>query len=434
MNGNKIPNCHFFVKKITCTLCTRNICKLSKITILGFIMRLFAFLFLPFVLLHSQSVDSLIAYSLKKHNSLRSIQHRLNATKHKIAISKNWANPDLSLTISDIQFRNPFSRSEERMQYHAINIKQKFPWFGKLSARKELEERKKDSIIYSLEAARVVLAYNIRTTAYTVKELEARIKVLNKYRKLTKQNIELYTDYMSTDSMSHASSIDAELTLSKIEIRAERYISILKAQKEKLRYLVQKKVRSISTKLHIRKPKSLRYYLKGLRKNPLYHQKLSKTYIAKSEKKLRDLEIHPDPYVKVGYFNRPDYADYTTVSVGISIPVWGTEKHNIEIAKKELLATKMEALDYKENLKSQIRMNYAKLTEAYRIYRIIQYKSLPELQHLLDLSATAIEEGSDLLTYTQVLEEKLRLEEERIAIVAEFMRTQAKLKSLTGVK
>jgi len=397
-------------------------------------MRVFVLLFFPFVLLYSQSIDSLVSYALKKHHSLQSIQHRLDATEDKIALSQNWANPDLSLTISDIQFRKPLSRSEERMQYHAVNIKQKFPWFGKLAARKEVEEQKRHAIMHSLEAARVALAYNIRTTAYTVKELESRIRLLNKYKKLTKQNIKLYTDYMSTDSMSHASSIDAELTLSKIEIRAERYISILKAQKEKLRYLVQKKVNRISTKLQMNKPKSLRYYLNGLRKNPLYHQKLAQTDIAKSEKKVIDLEMHPDPYVQVGYFNRPDYADYTTVSVGISLPIWGTEKHNSEIAKKELLATQSEALDYKENLKSQIRTNYAKLTEAYRIYRIIQYKSLPELKHLLDLSASAIEEGSDLFTYTQVLEEKLTLEEERIAIMAEFMRTQAKLKSLIGKK
>ena len=395
-------------------------------------MRFIAFLVLATLLLHAESIESLIHYSLKKHHSLESIKYRITATEEKIALSQNWANPDLSFTVSDIQFRKPLSRSEERMQYHAINVKQKFPWFGKLDARKEIEEQKRLGMLHSLDTARVALAYHIRTTSYTIKEIEVRIKILKRYRKLTQQNIKLYTDYMSTEGMSHASSVDAELTLSKIEIRTQRYVSILKAQKEKLRYLVQRKVKHLSTTLKMHKPKSLHYYLNALSHNPIYHQKLVNTKVAKAQKRLSDLETTPDPYVQVGYFNRPDYADYTTVSVGISLPIWGSEKCQAEIAKTEMMATQSEALDYKSNLRSEIRTAYAQLTEAHRIYRILQYKSLPELQHLLDLSGSAIEEGADLFTYTRVLEEKLELEEERIQIMAEYMRSEAKLKSLIG--
>jgi len=352
----------------------------------------------------------------------------------RIAKSQKWANPDLSLTISDIQFRKPLSRDEERMQYQAINFKQKFPWFGKLAARKTLAQENKHVVLHSLEAAQVQLGYKIRMTAYTIKEIEARKHILHKYMRLAKQNIKLYTDYIATDDMSHTSSVGAELSLAKIEIRIERYKSLLKAQKEKLNYLVQKRIEKISDKLRIKKPKSLGYYLKGMRKNPSYHRKLALSDVALANKSLVDLEKHPDPYVQVGYFNRIDFPDYATVSVGISLPIYGTEELNSEIAQKEALARKSEYIDYKALLKSEIRENYAKLTEAYHIYKIIQNKSLPQLQHMLELSTSAIEEGSDLFTYTSILEQKLSLEEERISIMAEFMRTQAKLKSLTGVK
>jgi len=145
-----------------------------------------------------------------------------------------------------------------------------------------------------------------------------------------------------------------------------------------------------------------------------------------------DLEKIPDPYMQVGYANRTHYPDFVSVSVGISLPLYGTEALNAEIAQKEALARKSESIDHKALLQSRIRENYAKLTEAYRIYHIIQNKSLPQLQHLLELSASAIEKGDDLFDYTNILEQKLALEEERIAIIAEFMRTQAKLKSLIG--
>jgi len=397
-------------------------------------MRLFLLLLLTLPVLHAQSVKQLINYSIKKHHSLESIKYRLLAMDDRIEKSQKWANPDLSVTINDIQFRKPLSRDEERMQYQAIHFKQKFPWFGKLAARKTLANENKHVVLHSLESAQVQLAYKIRMTAYTIKELHSRMHILKKYIHLAKENIKLYTDDIATDDMSHTGSVEAELTLSKIEIRLERYKSIHQSQKEKLNYLVQKKVKTISDKLRMKKPKSLGYYLAGVRKNPAYHMKLAQSDVALANKALIDLEKNPDPYVQASYVNRTDFPDFASITVGVSLPIYGAEEINSEIAQKEALARKSEYIDYKYQIKSEIREYYAKLKESYKIYHIIQNKSLPQLGHMLELSTSAIEEGADLFTYTKILEQKLALEEERISIMAEYMRTNAKLKSLTGVK
>ncbi len=397
-------------------------------------MRLLFLLFLIINILQAQSIQQLIQYSMKKHPSLKSIEHRLWSMNDRIEKSQKWANPDLSFTVNDIQFRKPLERSAERMQYQSVNVKQQFPWFGKLDARKKVAQKEKDVVFHSLKSAQVELAYKIRTTAYTIKELEARIHILGKYMHLAKQNIELFTQYIATDKMSHADSVNAELSLSNIQVRLERYRSLLKSQKEKLNYLVQRKIQKISDTLKLKKPRSLAYYLKKLNMNPQYHMKEARYAVARANKQLTDLEKEPDPYVKVGYFNRPDYPDFTTITVGVSLPIYGTEALNAQIAQKEALARQSESIDYQSNLESDIRVNYVKLTEAYRIYRIIQHTSLPQLDHMLELSASAIEEGNSLSTYTNTLEQKLKLEEERIAVLAEFMRTQAKLNALIGKK
>jgi outer membrane protein TolC len=318
------------------------------------------------------------------------------------------------------------------MQYQAVNFKQKFPWFGKLDARKAYEEEKKHIILDSFNAARVQLALQIRTTAYTIKELEARIHILRKYSQLARQNIQLYTDTIATNGMSHADSISAELSLSKINIRRERYNSILQSQKEKLAYLVQRKISTVSNKLSIQNPGSIGKYLNRVTNNPTYQKKLTQNRAANANKKLIDLDATPDPFVQVGYFNRSDYEDYASISLGFSVPLYGTEELNSEIARKETLATQSAALDYKSFLDSEIHASFTKMLEAYSIYNIIQVKSLPQIDHMLELSSAAIEEGADLFTYTNILEQKLALEEESIAIKAEYQRTKAKLKALTG--
>ena len=395
-------------------------------------MHIILYLFLTLVLLQAQSIDTLIKQSLKKHPSLHTIEHRLSAMNERIEASQNFSNPDISFTVNIIHFHDISNRSVEPMQYEAVNFKQKFPWFGKLDARKTYTLAQKDVIMDSYDTAKVKLAEEIRMTAYTVKELEERISIVNKYKSVANQNIKLYTSYASTQTKSHTSSMSASLLLSKIKIRAQRYNAILKSQKARLNYLVQRKVKSLSDILKVTRPKSLGTYLSKLENNPAYRMKLSQQNVASANKTIQELSTKPDPYVKMGYFHRAEFEDYTSITVGFSYPLYGTEELNSEAARKDMLATQSASLDYRSSLHSEIEIMYAKLTEAYQIYKIIKDESLPQLEHMFELSQSNIQRGGDLFAYTSLLEQKLSLEEELISIKAEYLRTGAKLKSLTG--
>lgn len=289
-------------------------------------MHIILYILLTLSIVQAQSIEQLIKQSLRKHPSLQTIEYRLSLMDERIAISQNLSNPELSFSINDIQFGDFYSRDLEPMQYQAINFKQKFPWFGKLDARKTYMQTQRSFILNSYESAKVKLAEEIRMTAYTLKELEERIKILNRYKAVAQQNIELYTSYASTQISSHTNSMSASLMLSKIKVRSQRYKAILKTQKAKLKYLVQSNVNTISNPLTINKPRSLQNYLSRLHNNPKYHMTQSQKNIASANKAIQDLKITPDPYVNVGYFNRQEFPDYASVTVGFSLPLYGTEK------------------------------------------------------------------------------------------------------------
>ena len=395
-------------------------------------MRIILITALTLCIVQAQSIDQLIHTALKKHPSLQTIEHRISAMDEKISLSQNFANPDLSLTINDMQFGDPFSRDLEPMQYQAVQFKQKFPWFGKLDARKSYTEAQKNVILDSYDAAKVKLAEEIRMTAYTIKEIEVRIDIVQKYIDVSQQNIKLYTSYASTDSKSHINSMNASLLLTKVKIKAANYKAILKSQKAKLKYLVQGNVHGLATSLKMKKPKSLQFYLSKIEENPIYHMSLSKKEVASANQTLQDLDTMPDPYVKAGYFNRQDYNDYASITIGASIPIYGSEKLKTEAARKEVLASTSASLDYKSALYSEIETMYAKLTEAHTIYTILHTETLPQLEHMFELTQASIQEGGDLFAYTNLLEQKLDLEEQSTSIQAEYFRTEAKLKSLIG--
>ena len=382
--------------------------------------------------LHAQSIQSLITQSFQKHPSLTTIKHRLSAMDERIVSSRNWSNPELMLNVNDIRLDDPSNRGLEPMQYQDVNYKQRFPWFGKMDAKESYIRAQKDVILLSYDIAKVKLAEEIRVTAYSILEIKERIRIVKQYEKLTNQNIVLYDSYISTDSKSHSNSMSAELLLSRLHIRNERYKAVLKSQEAKLAYLVQRKNVTVSDRFRMIKVKSLNHYLANLQRNPAFKQTLSQSQLALANKEMKALEVNPDPFVQVGYFNREAFEDFASISVGFSLPIFGTEAHETEAARKDALAAESASLDYRFALESEIRIRYAKMNEAYNIYRIINNDSLPKLQHMFELNEASIQSGEDLFTYTSLLEQKLNLDEERTVAKAAYLKSRAKLKSLIG--
>jgi len=396
-------------------------------------MRSLIFLILSLSLLTAETIDQLIDRSLHNHRSLKAIEQRLSASDSQVAKTRNFENPNLSLTINDIQFDDISDRTLEAMQWSAIKVKQKFPWFGKRDARGTYERAKKRLVFHSLEAAQVRLAEEIRKSVYTIKEIDGRLAVLSKYQKVTQESIELNTAYTATQTDRHSGILSAELTLSAIKIRIEKLKAIRESQKAKLEYLVQGRIGSVQASMKIRSPRSVKSYLRSVERNREYHIRLAKTQVAEANSAVKSLEEYADPYVELGYFQRQEHPDFGSISVGVSAPIYGTERLDTEAARLEALSARSEAIDYRLKLRSEIKGIYAQLKESYRIYQIIKNESLPNIEHMFDLNAASVQNGGDLFAYMDILRQKLTLDEQLVAAKANYLRTEAKLKSLTGV-
>jgi len=395
-------------------------------------MRFIFFLLLGITWLQADTIDGLIDKSLRHHRSLEAIKLRLSARDAYIAKSRNFENPNLSLTINDIQFADITDRSLEPMQWSAVKVKQKFPWFGKRDAKMAYERAKKNVFFHTLEAAQVKLAEAIRVNVYTIREIDKRIAILERYKRVTRENIDLNTAYTATDSAHHSGIISAELALSSIKIRIEKLRALRKARKAKLEYLVQEKIKSVQATMQIKAPKPLRHYLRSTEQNREYHVRQARTRVAQADNSVKELDTYADPYVELGYFDRRENPNFGSISVGLSMPIYGSEQLSAEAARKEALSARSEAIDYRLKLQSEIKGVYAQLTEAWRIYRIIKDDSLPQVKHLFELNSASVQSGGDLFAYIDILKQKLTLDEQLIAAKANYLRTQARLKSLIG--
>lgn len=394
-------------------------------------MKLYLLVLLP-LYLGAVQLSTLIENAKSTHLSLSAIEQKLSSLDDEYDASRNFANPELSLSVSDIQLKDVSNRSIEPMQYSAISIKQKIPFFGKRDANSAKVDAKKETMNFTLEQAKVKLIEALKVTAYTIWQVEQEIKITNDYIKLTNQNIDLYSSYTVSDNKSHMGIMSAELTLSELKIKKNRFESMLEGLYKRVSYLSAMDVSSVELNMKISEPKSIVHYKDLISQNSMYKIKEARTKEADAELKIKELASYVDPSVQVGYYQRKSFEDYMNIGVAFSLPIYTTEKSQEEASRKLVLANKSQMNDFKNSLDAEVEEKYAKLIYAYKTYNIIQNDSMPELTHMFDLSSSSIKNGSDLFDYIDLLQKKLSLDEQSINAVASYYKTQASLEAMIG--
>ncbi len=388
-------------------------------------------LFLP-SFLSGASLDFLINNALDSHSSLEVISHKLSTISNEKDNANNFSNPKLSLSISDIQFSDITNRSLEPMQYSALNLSQTIPYFGKRDALAKKVAAKKELIVLDLEDAKVKLAKAIKITAYSIWQVEQQLRITQEYISLSKQNIELFSAYNNTDASAHMGIMNAELSLSQQQIKKSNLLSLKEGLYKELNYLSNSEVTSLQLHVAIHNPNDVAFFIKHYKNNTQYKYKETKIQELQADLKYKELQKYSDPTLQVGYYHRERFEDYINIGVAISLPLYGSEENQEHIARKLLLAQKSDVNDYKELITSKIYKLHAQLLNSYRIYNIIQNKSLPQVEHMFDLSSSAINSGADLFLYTDMLERKLKLDAQSINAQANYYKTLASLDALTG--
>ena len=394
-------------------------------------MKTLLLMLLP-LLLSATTLDEIITKALETHTSLAVIDERLQAVDYEISASRNFYNPEISFAMNDIQFDEPLNRSLEPMQTTSVNLKQKFPSFGKRDANTEKSRAVKKQIASTLEEAKVKLVEQIKVTAYQIWEMNQELNITQEYIGVTKQNIELNTAYSATRNNSHMGIMSAELTLSQLKIKKSRFESRRKALYAQLGYLAGEKIADLEITLEVKTPQTYDYYASRLVNNRALQVKDAETNVALNNVEVVDSSGDVDPYVQVGYYYREAFNDYVNVSFGMALPIYGSETDNTESARKVALSKSSESRDFQQRLESQLGSLYAQLEDAYAIAEILTDESMPQIEHMFELTNASVKNGQDLFVYIDLLKQKLALDEQLIQATTKVHTTQASLDALIG--
>jgi len=384
--------------------------------------------------LSAVSLDSLIVASLQEHPSLQAIKERISSANITVLLSRKLSNPKLTLNINDIQLNDINNRSIERMQSSAITLEQKLPYFGKLDLKEKSALANKETKIFMLEEAKALLVSKIKHSAYKVWELTTMYSIICKFEELTQQSIDLSTAYTVTTPNQHMGIMSATMSLSNLKIRKNRLLQAMEAEYANLSYLSTKQVFDLQIELFMPKLTTLKVLIKELQNNFTIKAQASSVKEAKALLKSRALEAYPDPTIKAGYFYRNSYEDYLSLAIGITLPIYGIEKLKSQRQRKKLLESKSILNNTQKRVQSELEAHYAYMRQAHTTYTILTKESMPQIEHMFDLSSSSITAGGDLFKYIDLIKQELRLEEQRISAVAEYYKHNASIEALLGVQ
>ncbi len=397
-------------------------------------MRSLSFLSLLVLALHAVSLPELIESARAKHPSLEAIKERIAAADDAMKRAKNFDNPTLGLGINDIRLDEPSNRSLERMQTQSVTLSQKIPWFGKRDAKEAIEKAAKRVLFASLKEAEALLVARIKQSAYRLWETERLIEVTQQTMALTQQNIELFEAYTASGDSgdTHMGIMSAELMKSNLKTALKRLI----AQKERilalLGYLSFRDLNEVEVKLPDRDTVPSEKLLSMAKGSPVIKREEAKELLESRRLELSRLASDIDPTITLGYFHRSAYEDYLSLGIGFSLPIYGSEKSELQERRALLLAQKSMVADSKKRVAAKVEELLATAEMNREIVDIIEKESIPHISHMFDLIRSDIAAGGDLYRFVDLVERKLRLDAEAISARAKHAMALAEIEAILG--
>ncbi|MFK5937931.1 MAG: TolC family protein [Sulfurimonas sp.] len=375
--------------------------------------------------IEAMTLTEIIDLSLSKSPSLDVINARIEANKQNIKLSQQFANPELFLS------RNTLD-SKQAMHKTTLTFKQKLPYFDKRDTNKQVAIAGDNILDEKLKQAKVNLVEEIKNEAYTIWELKELYKIVENYVQLTKRNIELYEAYTSIDDNKHMGILKAELSLSDLQIQKSRLNAKIYSAYARLSYLAAFEVKELEIDLYITKKPNLTSLKSCLISNPDVIIKEKELLKENAKIKVAEMDKYPDFNLLAGVVYRENFDNYFNIGLGISLPLYGSEDIKKEQQVAYALSVASQKSDVEISINAKLREYYAQMLSFYEVYHIVQDNSLPQIEHMFQISNSSISIGGDLFKYIDVLFLKLNLEKQSINAIANYNRVDAKIAALQG--
>ena len=328
----------------------------------------------------SDDLDSLIQLSYENNFALKAMQKDVNINIESVKSADSWANPILSVGMSDLLLNDISDRSIEPMQTQFISLSQIIPISGKKQISKEISQNFVHILKLQIEENKRILSSKITLLAYKSQIISKRLSLLTQKKKNLYKMKKLLRAYQK--DQEELLDIDIKiLTLKNREQKLHYQQDVIKEKIEKFTVVPFSNIK-LALLIFNDKPKT----------NILNHTKIAifKQNIILQQQKIR-LAIskkRADLKVNGGYYQRDSRDDYVNISFSMPLNIRGTEE--IEVVKSQLAFKRSQEnlKELKNSFEKDIAVLNKKLKTSTQNYLSYTKRLIPKQNKIIQLLKT----------------------------------------------
>lgn len=388
-------------------------------------------------------LEDLVREALRNNPEIKAAESDWKASEYRASQSESLPDPVLSLGYTNEGFGG-FSIGERPMARANFAVSQKFPFFGKLNLKGDIERNKSNSMKYLFDDMRIDVVYRVEKLFYSLYYLDKKIGLLRKklaYLDTLEESIRskyssdgaVFLDLLSVQNKKYGIIADIEtLKRQRLEIDSA-FINILGGESDSALPPVGDIERS---ELPLTLPEletratALSGQLKSLGR---------KVEAARNVLALKKRDLFPDFSLSAAYMPRysDTLRDLWSVGISLNVPVFYRSKQKSAIyeAESSLNTIKNQYRKKKLDIIKGVRDAYSIVKTSEKIIDLYKEGLIKKAKAAFDSSLTAYESGSvDMDTVLKTLMTIIDYEDQYFKQLAKREKAVAELKYLTGGK
>ncbi|MBD3415282.1 MAG: hypothetical protein GF421_12740 [Candidatus Aminicenantes bacterium] len=359
----------------------------------------------------SRVLKEWIQKALENNSRLEAAYQRVLSAEKVIPQAGALPDPQFTLSLSNLPV-NSFSFNQDPMTGKLIGVMQMFPFPGKLSLSKEIEEHKATAKEYQHKELRNQIIQMVKHFYYDLYSIDRAIETTQKNKALMEQYALGAEAKYKTGSGLQQDVLRAQVEISKLEDKLimwrQKRLSVGAQLNALLNRPVQTQVEKTEPGLKLPDRPLQRFSAKEIEQNrPLlkaWHQRIQK---AETEIRLAERDVWPDFTVGASYRQRSDLSDmrqmtdFFSATLSLNIPLYLNQKQKAKVAEQELAyqAVKSEYEYVKINAFSEIQGLLAELERNRKRVELYQGGLLIQTSQSLESAQAGYKVGKvDFLT------------------------------------
>lgn len=385
------------------------------------------------------SIDEAVSQAREANPVLRAARLRADVAAERVPQAGALPDPILGFTLMNRQIKD-FGSTAEPMLQNRFEFSQRLPWPGKLGFSEDRREFLASAGALDAEETEQALIARVKAVYYRIAFMDRALLIMEDTRELLREFLDVSSTLYAVGEGLQQDVLQAQVAVASMTEDITVVEQDRLATAARLNALLGRGATVEIGELELPLPGGEIPSVEALmvladEQRPGLQAARERARAAEAGYRASRRAIYPDFTVGVAYSQRPQFNDWLSFRVGISVPLWAGKSHTP--FRREMAAMQAEeearAIDLYNETFARIAERRAEAERSRRLVSLYATSVLPQARAAVESALSAYRVGKvDFMTLVQNELTVNRFDIESVRLAADYQRALAELEALVA--